>query len=72
MKKLLLLSGIVSMISCLLVLLFAVANMVGYYHLLDGSAVLYNRLYWRMIICFAVSVILGGIGTVCIIIYTKM
>ena len=38
MKKLLLIVRIMGMIVCVLSLLFAVLNLFGYYHVLDGTA----------------------------------
>ena len=72
MKKLLLVVGIVSIIACILFLLFAVLSLLGYYNVLDGSAELYNRLHQRMIISFLVGIVLAVIGTVCFIIRSKM
>lgn len=72
MRKLLLIVGIVSIIVCVLFLLFAALNMGAYYHLLDGTAEHYSRLYQKMIISFIVGIILAVIGTVCIIIRSKI
>ena len=71
MKKLLLIIGIVSIIVCILFLLFAVLNFLGYYHVLDGSADLYNRMHQRMIVFFVIGIFLAVIGIVCTIIYFK-
>ncbi len=72
MKKLLLVVGIVSIIACILFLLFAVLSLLGYYNVLDGSAELYNRLHQRMTTSFAVGIVLAVIGTVCFIIRSKI
>lgn len=72
MKKLFLIVGIVSIIICILFFLFAVLNMFGYYHVLDGSADLYSRLHHRMIVFFAIGIVFAVIGTVCVIIHSKI
>ncbi|MBR0277531.1 MAG: hypothetical protein IJQ50_03605 [Clostridia bacterium] len=72
MKKLLLIVGIASIVVCVLFLLFAVLNLFGYYHVLDGSAELYNRLHQRMIVFFAIGIVLAVVGTVCIAIHSKI
>ena len=71
MKNILLIVGIVIIILCVLSLLFALLNMHGYYNLHDGSAELYHRLHQRMIIYFVVGIVLGVIGTVCIMLRFK-
>lgn len=72
MKKLLLIVGIISIIVCILSLLFAALSWFGYYHLLDGSAELYTRLHRRMIVFSVIGIVLAVIGTICLIIRFKM
>ena len=72
MKKLLLIVGIMSMIVCVLSLLFAALSLFGYYHVLDGTAELYIRLHQRMIIFFVIGIVLAVIGIVCLIIRSKI
>ena len=71
MRKVLLIIGIVSIIICVLFLLFAALNMHGYYHLLDGTAGHYDRLHQRMIVYFVIGIIFAVIGAVCIILQSK-
>lgn len=72
MKRLLLIIGIISIIACVLFLLFAFLNMFGYYNVVDGTAGLYKKMHQRMIISFTVGAVLAVIGTVCIIIQSKI
>lgn len=72
MKELLLIVGIISIIACVLSLLYAALNRHGYYHLLDGEGDMYTRLHRRMIVFFVVGIVLAVIGVVCIIIWTKI
>lgn len=72
MKKLLLIAGIIVLIACALSLAFAMLNLFGYYHVLDGSPELYNRLHQRMIVFFIVGAVLAAVGTVCIILHFKI
>jgi len=72
MKNLLLIFGIMSMIVCVLSLLFAALNLFGYYHVLDGTAELYIRLHQRMIIFLVIGIVLALIGIVCFIIRSKI
>ena len=72
MKKLLLVVGILSVIACILLLIFAVLSLLGYYNVLDGSAELYNKLHQRMTISFAAGIVLAVIGAVCFIIRSKI
>ncbi len=71
MKKLLLIIGIVSLIACVLSLLFAAFNLYGYYHVLDGSPDLFVRLHRRMILFFVIGIVLAVVGSVCFIIRSK-
>ena len=72
MKQVFLIIGILSIIACILVLLFAALNMHAYYNLLDGTAAHYSRLHHRMIISFIIGVALAVIGAVCFIIRSKI
>ena len=72
MEKILLIVGIISAIACVLFLLFAVVNLIGYYHLLDGAAALYDRLQRRMISFFVIGIVLGILGIVSFIIRSKI
>lgn len=72
MKKILLIVGILSIILCIFFLLFALLNMHGYYNLFDGSAGLYSKLHRRMIVFLIAGIVLAIVGTVCIIIRSKI
>ncbi len=72
MKKLLLIVGIVSLIACVLSLLFAALNLFGYYHVLDGSPDLFVRLHRRMILFFVIGIVLAVVGIMCFIIRSKI
>ena len=72
MKKLFLIAGIIVLIACALSLAFAVLNLFGYHHILDGSPELYNRLHQRMILFFVMGAVLAAVGTVCIILHFKI
>lgn len=67
MKKLLLVAGIVLFAACAASLLYAVLNLFGYYHVLDGSAELYSLLHRRMIAFFAAAAVLAAAGAACLI-----
>ena len=69
MKKLFLIAGIIVLIACALSLAFAVLNLFGYHHILDGSPELYNRLHQRMILFFVMGAVLAAVGTVCMILF---
>ena len=72
MKKLLLIIGIVTIVACVLFVLFALLNMHAYYNLFDGTAEHYNWLHKRMIISFVIGIILAVTGAVCFIIRSKI
>ena len=72
MKKLLLITGMILIIACILSLLFALLNYFGYYHVLDGSASLYAKLHRRMILFLVLGIVLGIAGAVCIVTRTKL
>lgn len=67
MEQLLFIFGIISIIACVLSLLFALLNRHGYYNLHDGEGDIYARLRRRMIISFITGIILAVTGTACII-----
>ena len=71
MKRMLLIAGITLTIASVLSLLFAALNLFGYYHVLDGSAELYSRLYQRMIVFGLIGIVLAVLGAVCFIIRLK-
>lgn len=71
-EKLLLTVGIISVVACVLFLVFAVFNRIGYYNLLDGEGDLYKRLYRRMIISFVLSIAFAAVGVACLFIRFKM
>ena len=72
MKKMLPIIGILFLIAGVLFLLYALLNLFGYRHVLDGSRELYARLHQRMITHSIIGIILTVIGTVCMIARTKM
>ena len=72
MKKRLLIIGIIVILAGVIAVLISALSRYGYYHVLDGSSDLYVRLYRRMYICLASGIVLVTIGTVCIIIRTKI
>ncbi len=71
MKKLLLIVGVIVLAACVLALVVALWNRFAYYHVLDGSAALYDRLHRRMTVSFVVSGVLAAVGAVCLIVRTK-
>lgn len=72
MKKVLLIIGILSIVFCVLFLLFALLNMYGYYNLFDGTAEHYRSLHNKMTASFIIGIVLAVIGAVCIIIRSKI
>jgi len=71
MKKLLLIIGILCFVVCVLCLCMAALSAIGYFHVMDGSSDLYNRLRMRMIL-FAVSgIVLAVSGILCMIVRAK-
>ena len=71
MKKVLLTVGILSFVACVIFLFFAGLYMFGYYHVVDGTTGLYNRLHQKMIIYCAVGIVTAVIGAMCFIIRSK-
>ena len=72
MRTMLLYAGIALTIAGVLSLSFALLNMFGYYHVLDGPAGLYSRLHRRMIIFQMAGLVLAVAGAVCLIIRSRM
>ena len=68
MKKILLVVGILLIVAGVLSLAYAAINWFGYYHVLDGSHDLYERLNRRRIIFGIAGLVLTAIGIVCLII----
>ena len=72
MKKLLMIIGIVLIVACVLSLLFALLNLFGYRHVLDGSAELYGSLHRRMLVFLIVGIVLAVIGAVCFVLRSRI
>ena len=72
MKKLLLIIAVISIIVCVLSLLFSALNRHGYYNLLDGDGDMYISLRRRMVISFVIGIIFAAIGIACVVIRAKM
>ena len=72
MKKLLTILGIVLLAACVLSLLFALLNLFGYYHVLDGSAELYSRLHRRMLVFLVLGIVLAVGGAACLVMRSKI
>ncbi|MBO4327323.1 MAG: hypothetical protein J5950_08625 [Clostridia bacterium] len=68
MKKLLLIFGIIIIVAGVVSMLFAALNRFAYYHTLDGSADLYQRLQRRMTVSLVIGIALAVIGTALLII----
>ena len=71
MKKMLFIAGIILIIAGVLSLLYAALNLFGYYHVLDGSADLYSRMYRRMITFGLSGIVLAVLGIVSLFIRLK-
>ena len=72
MKKALLIIGIVIVVACVLALVLGLFFRFSYYHVMDGSQTLYDRLHRRMIISFVAVIVLAVIAAVCFIARAKM
>lgn len=72
MKKLLLVVGILIIVACVIALLLALLSMFGYYHVLDGSQTLYDRLHRRMILSFVIAGIFAVAAVVCFVVRAKI
>ncbi len=68
MKRLLLILYISVIIAGVIALAFSALQGYGYYHLLDGDADMVSGLHRRMILFFAIGIILVVIGVTGIII----
>jgi len=66
MKKVLLIIGIIAIAACVLSLLFALLNLYGYYHALDGSGAMYERMQHRTILFSVICILLAAAGAVCL------
>lgn len=72
MKKALLITGILIIVACVIILLYAALNYYGYRHVLDGTAELYDRLHRKANVCFALGAVFALIGTLCIVFHSKI
>lgn len=72
MKKTLLFLGIITLVIGIFVILWGLLNWFMFYHVLDGSFDLYNRLEMQMIISFAVGAIFTVGGIICLIVRKKL
>ncbi len=72
MKKALLIVGIVVIIACVMSLLIAAWNLFAFYHVLDGSPALYDRLHQRSLLCIIFGIVFAVIGTACMIVRYKL
>ncbi len=68
MRTMLLCAGTALAIAGVVSLSYALLNMFGYYHVLDGPAGLYGRLHRRMIIFLMAGLVLAAAGAACLII----
>lgn len=68
MEKTLLVVGIISIIACVLSLLYAALNRFGYYNILDAEADKYKKLHQGMIASFALGVAFAVVGIACLFI----
>ena len=72
MKTFLMVVGIVLIAAAVLSLLFAAFSRYGYYHTLDGSHELYERLEARMKLFFVIGLVLAVLGAACLIVRTRL
>ena len=72
MKKVLLIIGILLIIACVLLLVFALLYRHSYYNLFDGTPEHYKHLHQKMVTFFTAGGISALIGAVCVIIHTKI
>ena len=71
MKKVLLVVAILIIAACLFALCLGALSLFGYYHVLDGSQALYDRLHRRAILSFIIAGILAAAAVICFIIRAK-
>lgn len=72
MEKSLLIVGIISIIACVLSLLYAALNRFGYYNILDADGDKYTRLHRRMTVSFTLGIALAIVGIACLFIRSKI
>ena len=72
MKKALLIIGIVIIVACVVALIMALFFRFSYYHVLDGTQALYDRLHRRMIMSFVTAGVFAVIAALCFIVRAKM
>ena len=72
MKKFLLIVAVLSIVFCVLSLLYAALNLFAYHNVLDGSAELYRRLHQRTVIFSVIGIVLAAAGAVFLIIRSKI
>ena len=72
MKTFLLIVSIIVIAACVLALLFALLNLMGYRTLLDGSHEQYEAMHRRMTAAFIAAAVLAAIGAACLIIRAKI
>lgn len=72
MKKTLLVAGIVICSACIICLGIALFSRYAYYHVLDGSGELYDRLHQRMVVFAIAGAVCAVMGTMCLVIRSKM
>jgi len=71
MKKVLLVVAILIIVACVVALLLGAMSLFGYYHVLDGSQALYDRLHRRATLSFIIAGILAAVAVICFIIRAK-
>lgn len=71
MKRLALVGGIISFTVCIVSLLLFAWNRFSYYHVMDGTTNLYDRLYQRMTFCFGTGIVFAVIGILCMCFFFK-
>ena len=71
MKKLFLILAIVLLLACVFSLLVAAFSLFGYYHVLDGSPQLYDKLQHRAVRCFILGAVFAVITVVCFVLRAK-
>ncbi|MBR5181520.1 MAG: hypothetical protein IKT20_04260 [Clostridiales bacterium] len=72
MKKALLIIGIAIVVACAVALIMALFFRFSYYHVLDGSQALHDRLYRRMIMSFITAGVFAVIAVLCFVVRSKM
>ena len=72
MKKALLIFGIVIIVACVVALIMALFFRFSYYHVLDGTQALYDRLHRRMVMSFITAGVFAVIAVLCFVVRSKM